>query len=283
MDDMSSFTTGMIFTPSYLAELKVLPAFIEYISMESMGVERLVTKTEIVKPRNKKVDSFLEYFHEIGSDARGFETENRHLVTVDKKNKVLDSKLILDGSGGVCNNARYKSVTFLNDSLIEVKSSLNEYEAHPVYYTMTIYSYFEISADGKIIPFHPDCFFEMASKVKLKDMHFKGCFARYIENAESENEYGAQNNTSLTKHLSLYDLEYMRNEIFARHGYIFTDPTWKAVFAAKKWYKGTSKNVDKKLTALEKANIQFIKAYEIKMKDDESKFTQPEETYYMES
>lgn len=62
--------------------------------------------------------------------------------------------------------------------------------------------------------------------------------------------------------LSSWDLKIMRNEIFARHGYIFkTDDMWRH-FNAQSWYTGSYDNVDRFLTDIEKANIKLIQKYE---------------------
>lgn len=58
------------------------------------------------------------------------------------------------------------------------------------------------------------------------------------------------------------DLKIMRNEIFARHGYIFSTDAMKKHFSAQTWYKPTSNNVDKLLNEVEKINITRIKEAE---------------------
>jgi serine/threonine protein kinase len=62
---------------------------------------------------------------------------------------------------------------------------------------------------------------------------------------------------------SKYDLKVMRNEIFARHGYIFTiNPEMIEYFNKQSWYVPLYKNVDKMMTEIEKYNVTFIKKYE---------------------
>ena len=58
-----------------------------------------------------------------------------------------------------------------------------------------------------------------------------------------------------------------RNEIYARHGRLFSTPQIAAYFAAKSWYKGTIApgSFDSALlNAYERANIQLISDYETK-------------------
>ena len=58
-------------------------------------------------------------------------------------------------------------------------------------------------------------------------------------------------------------LKIMRNEIFARYGYIFKEGgEMKDYFKDQRWYTPKYKNVDSKITKLEKFNIKIIKSYE---------------------
>ena len=54
----------------------------------------------------------------------------------------------------------------------------------------------------------------------------------------------------------------MRNEIFARHGYLFTDPELKAYFGKKKWYKPNQKFTFDDLNTSEKQAVTIIKEIE---------------------
>lgn len=73
--------------------------------------------------------------------------------------------------------------------------------------------------------------------------------SRYLEPIDLEN-------------LSAFELKVMRNEIFARHGYIFKTVEMKNHFINQYWYKGRYNNVDKLLSNIEKENILLIKSYE---------------------
>ena len=59
------------------------------------------------------------------------------------------------------------------------------------------------------------------------------------------------------------DLKIMRNEIFARYGYIFKKGgDMDTYFKSQEWYTPQTKNVNEYLTDIEKHNIKFIKTYE---------------------
>ena len=62
--------------------------------------------------------------------------------------------------------------------------------------------------------------------------------------------------------MSVEELQYMRNEIYARHGYAFANKDWARTFASEKWYMPCYTNVEKRLTDIEKKNVQRIKMVE---------------------
>ena len=63
------------------------------------------------------------------------------------------------------------------------------------------------------------------------------------------------------------DLEVMRNEIFARHGYCFKKKNLRDMFEDKDWYIPNTVDVKTDLTEIEKKNILLIKRFE-KYADD---------------
>ena len=97
----------------------------------------------------------------------------------------------------------------------------------------------------------------------------------YELGALSDDDYfkfisGDYNDTKFTvlpekylKSLSSKELKIVRNEIYARYGYIFNPGGEMSLyFNSKEWYKGIYKNVDKFITQIEKRNIAFIKKAE---------------------
>jgi len=61
--------------------------------------------------------------------------------------------------------------------------------------------------------------------------------------------------------LPQYRLRLARNEIFARHGYIF-DTDMRTYFACQPWYHGTKRDVFGDLSKIERANIALIQSFE---------------------
>ena len=67
---------------------------------------------------------------------------------------------------------------------------------------------------------------------------------------------------SEVENLMKEDLSYMRNEIFARHGYCFQKKEWRQVFELNDWYVPNSVTIKDLLTPIEKKNIELIQRYE---------------------
>ena len=64
------------------------------------------------------------------------------------------------------------------------------------------------------------------------------------------------------ENLTKQDLEFMRNEIFARHGYCFKKKNLLQEFEMQDWYVPNTVDIKGFLTAIEKKNIDLIKRYE---------------------
>lgn len=58
------------------------------------------------------------------------------------------------------------------------------------------------------------------------------------------------------------DLEFMRNEIFARHGFCFNKKHLRQQFEMQEWYVPNTVDIKGFLTDIEKKNIELIKRYE---------------------
>jgi len=68
--------------------------------------------------------------------------------------------------------------------------------------------------------------------------------------------------TSDVENLGKEDLEFMRNEIFARHGYCFAKKDLRQMFENEDWYVPNTVDIRGYLTDIEKKNIALIKRYE---------------------
>ena len=68
--------------------------------------------------------------------------------------------------------------------------------------------------------------------------------------------------TADVENLPKSQLEYMRNEIFARHGYVFAKKALRQQFENEDWYVPNTVDIKGYLTDVEKKNIVLIKRYE---------------------
>ena len=64
------------------------------------------------------------------------------------------------------------------------------------------------------------------------------------------------------KGLSKSELRIKRNEIFARHGYIFKSKDLQDYFSKQDWYTAKYEDVTDKLSNIEKQNVEILKKYE---------------------
>lgn len=86
------------------------------------------------------------------------------------------------------------------------------------------------------------------------------------ENAIADGLYHITSTRLLTaddiKGLSKAELRIARNEIFARHGYIFKSKDLAEYFGQFEWYRPISSNVSSELSKIETNNVNFLKAHE---------------------
>lgn len=68
--------------------------------------------------------------------------------------------------------------------------------------------------------------------------------------------------TADVENLPKSELEFMRNEIFARHGYCFAKKNLRQQFENEDWYVPNTVDIKGFLTDIEKKNIALIKRYE---------------------
>lgn len=97
---------------------------------------------------------------------------------------------------------------------------------------------------------------------------------------DSDKKYLSKNEI---KSVDLEELALARNEIFARHGYIFTDETYREYFESKSWYQGTIAaaqfNPDKEFNNFEKRNVELIQQVEDELNETSTDFIGREGSY----
>lgn len=267
---------GLIVLPSYLYQLGIVPEFQRswMVHPSSFGNESTVA-TVYKSKKVGQVNTLMTTFNQTFMDARGYSTENYDVVTVNDQLERVDVLPIeVDMDIQICSNDI--KLQFVTDNIIEIKrTGLTNYSAYKL---MTHYRYYRITPDGKIMPLDVKGDFQCTRIIKMTDSYFEGCYSRDITEDElleaqaNENEENEFLNYTQFQHLSIEDLDVMRNEIFAAHGYQFKNKKWQDYFSSKSWYQAQFDDVNDQLTAIEKHNIQVILDLKEKMKDNEAQY-----------
>jgi hypothetical protein len=180
----------------------------------------------------------------------------------DENNKItllinyIDEKTVT-GSSIVGGNDRpfEGSYTIKGDGMLEIEANEpgdNPYDGH---FTITANLNQPDKISGSWRPFKNNTTPKSYTLLRRKFVYdpsvgaYPEASQRLLETAEVEN-------------LMKEDLSYMRNEIFARHGYCFQNKEWRQKFQGFEWYVPNSVSIKDMLTATEKKNIELIKRYE---------------------
>ena len=101
----------------------------------------------------------------------------------------------------------------------------------------------------------------------LKKLLVVTCFLSWSCLALSQEAYCKDCDKRLLTEKDLIETEHswslMRNEIYARHGYIFSNKNLTDVFSSASWgYKPTKKEVTKEFNPIEKQNVALLQKHE---------------------
>lgn len=96
----------------------------------------------------------------------------------------------------------------------------------------------------------------------FKDKIYEGNMRHY---AERDIEIWNESSPMDFPIMQRFYVKALRNEIYARHGRIFTTPEMKQIFESSPWYKPRKDFKESDLNEIEKKNVEFIFEYEKKM------------------
>lgn len=274
--DIPNIGIGFFYTPNYLFQLGIVSEYQKnwlYQGSGNFGNEFTLATVQKSQDVGGGFSALLTMFQAAFMDARGYQVDKNDVVIVDKNMKMTD-KLEVTAYDYNTIKACMSDVKFqfVGTNVLEICRS--EPSGNDIYnWAMTTYKYYKIGTDGKIKPMDIAGDYQFTSATKINDSYFKGCYARNLTDKElesvKEDEYF---NHMESDHLSVEDLDIMRNEIFARHGLKFKTEKWQKYFSTKLWYKAQFDNVDSKLTDIEKHNIQVILDTKKKIEGNESKY-----------
>ncbi|WMJ75531.1 YARHG domain-containing protein [Cytophagaceae bacterium ABcell3] len=260
----------VVITPSYIHQLGYAPEVITGINQaqNEFGVGSAEGKIIESLSITDKIVALISSFKESGIDGRDYWNNKHHLITVDDKNNVLGSELFNENRGYgqfLCEEGE-GAFKFLEDNMLETRSAAYVKEAYPHYDYMSQYHYYQILQDGEIVKLESNRFYEFTKYIKLDESYFLGCFAKKNSDQETQDE----GNYWLYNHLTIEDLDIMRNEIFADYGLRFQTEKWQQYFNKQEWYAPAYDNVDHLLTEIDKHNIQTILSVKEKISGKEA-------------
>lgn len=277
---------GVFLPPSYI---NATGFFDEVIGLIDIGEDVYFSLTESKNTIEGSVTNkngfnvILSSFYENGAGARENFIKHKHLASVDSYNNVVGKQTVMKvnyENWYLCPDTTY-SYRFVNDSLIEIKVQSLLDESKQNYVIMPAYLYVSIDKGGQLKRLKTDRLFSFTKYTVIDESYFYGCFIKMPR--DSDNIVWPQNdrdNALLTDHLTIEDLDIMRNEIFAEYGYKFKLEKWDKYFRSKGWYYPRFDNVDDKLTDIEKANLEVIKRVREKLLKDSNKYLNERFDYY---
>lgn len=247
---------GVVVLPSYLEHLNLFdrPFYDDIILPRQAGSSAGTKSAELTNAKDisitDKIKSFFISVYEEGIDARGYHSESQELIVYNSENNQLNSYSLysLDQSDQLCRESGYR---VLFDSLVEVKKN-GSHHGGLGYDFGPIYEYHKITTNGELVPLVSDRYFDFTKFAKVETRHFQGCYAKEIGMMIDEHNYVQSD------HLTIEELDLMRNEIFAEYGYKFKTEKWQKYFATKAWYKPLHDDVNDLLTDIDKANVKTI-------------------------
>lgn len=272
-DEYQGEKEGLLILPSYLYSLGLVPEFRtnwNAFSGDFPGNGETEASIQTARKAGKNqtiVSAFKQYF----ADPRGDYEEQSDIITVNEKMEPID-KLSIKATYLESPCSEDIRFHFIDDHTLEV--CLTQATNHPTYSSMTNYVYHNISPEGKISLIETQGLYPFTRMVKITNAYFKGCFSRSLTEEERANLEESDYIIAYAKleHLTIEDLDAMRNEIYAIHGYKFKSKKWQDYFGKQTWYKAQFDNVDDQLTEIEKHNVTAILNQKKKMEGNEAAY-----------
>lgn len=253
----SGYDTDLIISPHYLVALDLFPStFTAYEFGTSPQVKTIATKSF-----GERFISMLVAIYDASFNIRDMEYERIDAIVYNDESEVTRHTLSKSEDMGA-----YQGYRYLSDSILEVKQdSWNDNP--PPYARYSSYNYYFLNDTGGIEPLSSERRFNFTDFAWIDSNYFKGDFEFPMsteERAKLDDKalegIGMYSGDWYQNHLSMDDLDIMRNEIFATYGYRFTTQKWKTYFEGKSWYMPVRDNVDDLLTDRDRHNLKVILA-----------------------
>ena len=273
---------GVYLTPSFFRSFDGFPEIIEPFPLPITPKESLQEVPEFPELANysaqpkpnviDRISTFVMDFFTEGVGVRDSYGEKQSLLAVMPENGTeITGQITLitnERKGDFCEGT---SVSILDSSgLVQV---IDYPWGYAGYNSAPRYQYYQIDAEGRVTKLTTHRTFAQSKYRKLTQAEFKGCFVG--KEPESMDERGIATYFRY-QHMSVDDLDRMRNEIFAEYGYRFKNERWKNIFEEQDWYRPQYDNVDDQLTEIDRYNIQLILQRKEKLLQDPNNLLRPE-------
>ena len=270
---------AIIVSPSYLYDLGLVDEYhanllVEEDDLQGAGAEEIQVAVVSLASFSQRLRGLVATFVEWGADARDYHAESDRLITLDED---LTAVATLDFNGEYQYHLPNPERPFQETALFETREV--KYTPYAPYDEMTCYSYYQIGSEGGITPLSTHRLFSFTKFIKIGEENFRGLFMkRVIPPADRPSHRGYY---VRTHHLTLEDLDVMRNEIFAEYGYRFQSEKWRTYFSQQPWYHPQYDNVDAMLSDIDRYNVAFIYEFQQKMRGHEQEYIKRDSVLYM--
>lgn len=246
---------GVLFLPSYLEQLNLWPAMTDDIIDRTLDIRFAFGRgnSELKSSQSSlwgNISTFIVETYEDFFDARGATSQQAALISVDKNNHSAQAEILFDLKNSAF-TIPYET-KFIRPDLLEFKTEVENESG--LYDIETTYKYYQIDSSGGIMLQDRNRHFDCSYFARLDETYFAGVYGHFVK----ESELTPFLHLEHLEHLSIEDLDVMRNEIYAEYGYRFKSMKWQAYFEQFEWYQPRFDNVDHLLTELEKDNIKTI-------------------------
>ncbi len=262
---------GTVIYPPYIRHLGIWTHsdgdFLDNVNSNEHGTLSVGGGIELVKNLGGKLKVLFSRFQSEGIDVRTDGFYDEKVITVDENLEPVEQMNVTEFTYSEPYYCSHGGMRFVRPDLMEFWG--DQYlTGHPKYFSMTTYRYYEVTEDGRYRILTNDRQFPFTKYIDLEERYFQDCY-RLLEGFYDEDTGGQ---IVLSRHLSINDLDVMRNEIFAEYGYQFKSKRWQDYFSGKQWYRAKFDNVDDMMSERDKKNVEFIRSYQERMRENPSLF-----------
>ncbi|MBC6401837.1 MAG: YARHG domain-containing protein [Ekhidna sp.] len=270
-------------------EIAMIPSFAEHLELTQNVENRYDSDGEVgfnfhsMRKVSNSIYAFFVSFYEKGLNLRAYMVgEAENLVVYNSENKTFNNTRLGDSSrpgvhtpymAYICSEDQPTvEGKFLYDNIIQCNIGL--FSGSTGHY----YKFYKINDNGNVNRLNSSRYYDFTKYTYIDESYFEICFNGFFDHDDhEEDEEGTY--FWVSDHLSIEDLDIMRNEIFAEYGYKFKTKKWQTYFSQKDWYDPRFENVYDQLTDIDRHNIKVILGMRKKMEGKEAEYTNLRKEY----